>query len=70
MFFVIVSCIYVAVHVFFIIAMMVFSLTDITQVKVTAKDCIHVRVYQGLDKKTTLNYVLYGKTLEDPIEIQ
>ena len=43
---------------------------DITQVQVTAKDCIHVRVYQGLDRKTTLSYVLYGKTLEDPIEIQ
>ena len=43
---------------------------DITQVQVNAKDCIHVRVFVGLDKKITLNYVLYGKTLEDPIEIQ
>ena len=33
-----------------------------------AKDCIHVRFFQGLDKKITLNYVLYGKTLKDPIE--
>ena len=42
---------------------------DITQVQVTAKDCIHVRVYQ-LSGSRQQNYVLYGKTLEDPIEIQ
>ena len=33
-----------------------------------ANDYIHVKVFEGLDKKITLRYVCYGKTLEDPIE--
>ena len=43
---------------------------DNTQVRVNEKDCIHVRVFQDLQGKSTLNYVIYGKTLEDPIEIK
>ena len=42
---------------------------DNTQVQVTEKNCIHVRVFRDLQGKSTLNYVIYGKTIEDPIEI-
>ena len=43
-------------------------LHNVLQVQINAKDCIHVMLYQSLDKKLALKYVLYGKTLEDPLE--
>jgi len=40
-----------------------------SQVKVNGDSCIHIRVYENVEKKCTLNYVLYGRTLTDPLDI-
>ena len=41
------------------------------QVQVTGKDCMHIRVIKAPNEKDLrIDYMMHGKTLEDPIEIQ